>query len=230
MAEPFLINGSGGAIDKLGVIAAEQVWEVDSEAECVSYSPEHPLRIPILERSWREQPHGKQHVTLKFEGVSDVATANGNEDYEGDSGSTEDPIESIPWIDRLIATYPHEEKDGRIIWAQKMTDSQTGKEGRNKMYGVEAYRTSNPTWTQHKLYAELPDDLYEGLDCIVPAGPPGPDGKPVPIPKPANNDLPPRNWRLERVVPRKRGNIWQVSRTWALSGPGGWNDEVYTEK
>ena len=227
MSDPFLINGSGGALDRLGVIAAEQVWELDNEPDCLTYTVDHPLGIPILERQWRQQAHGKWHVTLKFEGVSDVSAADGKEDYEGDSGDAEDPIETHPMIDWLTQHFTRQADngDGRIVWTQTMADK-SGKSVRNPMFGYESYKVSQPTWTQHKLYARLPNDLYSNVDKFF-ANPPGP----VPPIMPNTDwwDISVRNWLLCRVVPRKRGNIWQVSSTWMLSGEGGWSKFLYLE-
>jgi hypothetical protein len=99
---------------------------------------------------------------------------------------------------------------------------------RNPMFGVDSYVVAMPTWTETILYAQLPDDLYQNIDQIF-NNPPGPDGNPPP--QPPNNDppdWPKRNWLLRRIVPRQRGNIWQVQKTWMLSGPGGWNIYLYT--
>jgi len=228
MSEPFLINGSGGAVDQLGVIAAEQVWEVDDEPTCVSFTTGHPLNIPILERQWREQPHGKWHLSLKFEGVNDVDSSDGKAIYEGDSGESEDPIESYPGISLLTAAYPQAAgsptSDGRIVWSQMMTD-QNGKSVPNPMFGVDSYAVSYPTWTERKLYAQLPNDLYQYIDHTF-QSPPG--NPPAPPPNNDSPNFPQRNWLLRRIVPRQRGNIWEVQSTWQLSGPGGWNIYIYS--
>ena len=228
MSAPFLINGSGGAMDQLGVIAAEQVWEVADEPTCVSHSPSHPLGIPILERQWREQAHGLWHVTIKFEGVQNPNASDGKAIYEGDSGDSEDPIESYPGISLLTALYPQAAgsptNDGHIIWSQMM-DNGKGVSVPNPMFGVDSYAVATPTWTERKLYTDpLPPDLYANIDHTFQA----PPGKP-PNP-PSNSDsvlFPARNWLLRRIVPRQRGNIWEVQSTWMLSGPGGWNENIY---
>jgi hypothetical protein len=225
MPEPFLINGSGGGVDKLGVITAEQVWEVESEAACLSLDKAHPLNIPVSFRQWRNQSHGKWHVTLTFEGVDNVSKAAGKEEYEIEGTTGEDPIESHWDIARLLELYPYDtaraESDGRIVWKLKMPDPNSGVEVRNPLAGYEAFLNPGLTWTQNKLYSELPADLLDGLGCIE-----TPQGNPPQRPSPPNG-LAYRNWLKTRSIGRKRGNIWQVTRSWTLSGPGGWNAEVY---
>jgi hypothetical protein len=218
--EPYKINGAGGSVDKLGVITAEEVWEVDTQRECLKHTPDHELGIPISHRQWREQPHGKWHVTFTFEGVDNISEAQGREEYEIDGSTSEDPIESHHFIDTLMLRYTHEIRDGRIIWAIKMTDS-SGKEVRSPMAGYEGYLNPGLIWTQHQLHSELPSDLLEALGAID-----DPPGEPPPLPNP-RADLPARNWLQIRVIARKRGNIWQVSKSWQASGSGGWNVDVY---
>ena len=36
-----------------------------------------------------------------------------------------------------------------------------------------------------------------------------------------------RNWLCVRVRGRQRGNIWQMSTSYAMSGPYGWVQEMY---
>ncbi len=118
--------------------------------------------------------------------------------------------------------------DGRIVWSRKYTGAD-GKQHWSPMFGVDSYKVSQPTWTQHKLWAELPTDLYATVDHIfdVPLVPDGVDPASFIPPNSDSPDWPPRNWLLCRVIPRKRGNIWQVSKTWILSGPCGWNIYLY---
>ena len=224
MADPFLINGNGGAQDRLGVIAEEQIWEVDDAATCISHQPKSDFNIPILDRQWRQQAHGQWHVTIKFEGVSDVASADGKEVYDGDSGDSEDAIETFPGIWTLVNKYPPAANsptpDGRILWSQTMDDG-SGNQVPNPMFGVDSYKVSMPTWTQRKLYASLPNELYANIDKIF-TTPPG-----NPPPPPTDSDGVQRNWLLVRVVPRQRGNIWEVASTWQMSGPGGCNPDIY---
>ena len=39
-----------------------------------------------------------------------------------------------------------------------------------------------------------------------------------------------RNWLNIRFTAAWRGNIWKITRSWMLSGPGGWNPDVYRYK
>ena len=176
---------------------------------------------------------GVMTVRWLYEGLGeDYGSGSLKEIYEFDASFDEVPIKAHPDFKRWIAEgYGSQDAFGNVYWypdlAMLKNQSGTGLGGaggdgakkRNPMLGVEAYAVMGGVWRQSYATKKLPGGMFTRTGSIV-GSPPGP----VPsVPKG-------RNWLKAPGRARFRGNAWEVTQEWMLSGLGGWNYLVYNGK
>lgn len=211
-----------GSLDpKLGLVAMRIRWKADSLDEAVNGSiPEFGLGMlrENQPRSFTRDPSGNNAiwlVTSTVEGHQTPTAADG-EEFEIQGTTSEDKIETHPRYDVLLEAYNGhpDPQTQRAKWEK--TIGETGE--LNPMHGVEAYLVPGLVWTRKWTAQKLDLGYIRRLGTIdnPPGNPPELDGN--------------RNWLLVRITGTWRGNIWQFSASWMLSGPRGFVKEMYAAR
>lgn len=205
---------------RLGIIAAKlKCWAPDYASALLSPALDIDIAIPEWNpRAISEDPSGIQggyHVTLSYEGHPEPDAAEG-ESFELEGSTSDEPIEGHWNLDLLLKNYKgREDSAGKAAWPKDLSD-ESGAKGRNKMHGVEAWRVPAIIWNHNFTASKLPVGIVEQLGTIA---------------QTLAGDPPPlsagRNWLCVRVRAKQRGNIWQITTSWELSGPHGWVEEMY---
>lgn len=86
--------------------------------------------------------------------------------------------------------------------------------GEGELAGVEAYRVPTAVWTEISFSGTRPTGLGDLGTKEAPNGP-----------NPSFGEG--RNWMFVGATYRKRGHIFEIRKSWELSGRGGWNDLIY---
>jgi hypothetical protein len=140
--------------------------------------------------------------------------------YELSGGIREEPIQTHPDFATLAGT-PSEPENAAIFidpqtWKQS-SDDDAGvfdRFGDGELAGVAAYRVPTAIWTEISFSTSKPSDADDlGKIDDPPGSPPAfPDG---------------RDWMSVAYNYRKRGFVYEIRRSWELSGRGGWNPLIY---
>lgn len=158
---------------------------------------------------------GGYEVTSTVEGHQSPSSAAG-EEFEINASTSEDKIETHPDFQLLLDSYEGTEdsQTGRAKWPKTVGET----EDPNPMHGVDAYLVPGITWTRKWVATQLELGYIKRLGTIdtPPGNPPELDGN--------------RNWLLVRITGTWRGNIWQFSASWLLSGPRGFVPEMYRQR
>ena len=226
----------GGSRDmKLGIIAVKvSCWAPDLESACLAPAPDISISglVEWQPRTFNRIDAGEQagyDVEVTLEGHVKPDTAD-EEYYELEGSTSDDPIESHWNLDVLLALYAgtFNKQSQRVQWAKNLT----GQDGniapgnstaaRNPMFGAETWLVPGLIWSHNWVTARLPDKIINELGTITGKLP----GKPKTLHNPPGVNGS-RNWLCVRVRGRERGNIWQMSTSYQLSGPYGWVEEMY---
>jgi len=169
-------------------------------------------------------------VEVDYYGYIAVDDGQGGEEppapsYVLDLSVSEEPLESDPYFDDLdaddiqeavrLAKSPKVDDDGVPVPAVT-----TGWDTKKvKLYdalrsGWDSVRDPKATWTEEWVSDSMPDDLNDIGKIFSPAGGP---------PTVAAG----RNWLMVGLQSRKRGLVYENTRTAELSGRGGWDTDVY---
>ena len=227
----ILTNATDAAVDeKLGLLAVRIPYVVKPE------SGEHPFALlkraltyfppelsefsplVLMKRNPKQRSDGAFDVTFDLEGHFKPDAAEG-EEFTLDGTTSEDPIEAHDQLQMLIAKYKGKRgDDGKVVFP--LTLEVNGQTERNPMHGVSSYLVPGLVWSKNYVSLSFGDSVVRGLGTI--------DSPPIG----RQGQRPPslaggRNWLKIRAKADWRGNIWKISESWLLSGPGGWNPDVY---
>lgn len=228
----YLQNAVDAAIDeKLGLVALRLPYLIKPEEgegaiallkRALAFMPTEDLAqlapLVLIKRTPKQQQDGPYVINFDLEGHLTPETAEG-EEFSLDGTTSEDRIESHEAIQLLIKKYEGKEgDDGKVTFP--VTLKVNGETQRNPMHGVESYLNPGLVWTRTRTGLSFPDSVARALGTI--------DTPPVG----AKGQRPPqlargRNWLKIRVKADWRGNVWKWSESWLLSGPGGFNEDVY---
>lgn len=213
------INGSKDP--KLGLVAIAIQWHADTISEAITGDIPSFGIDGLVENQPRKfvgkasGPAGGYDVTSIVEGHLTPTAADG-EEFEIQGTTSEDKIETHHNYDLLLEVYSGNEDatTGRAKWDKTIGD--TG--DLNPMHGVESYLVPGLVWTRKWTSLKLDLGYIRRLGTIdnPPGNPPELDGN--------------RNWLLIRITGTWRGNIWQFSASWMLSGPRGFVPEMYRQR
>lgn len=229
----YLTNATDAAIDeKLGLVAVRLPYVMkpnDGESpltllkRALLFYPTTDLAelspLAIVKRNAKQQAAGAYDITFDLEGHLKPDSAEG-EEFSLEGSTSEDPIESHEGIQMLIEKYKgkRDDSDGKVTFP--LTLEIDGQVQRNPMHGVSSYLVPGLVWSKNYVTRSFSDSIVRALGTIdTPAigalgqRPPSISGH--------------RNWLKIRVKADWRGNIWKVSESWLLSGPGGFNPDVY---
>lgn len=147
--------------------------------------------------------------------------------FEFEGTFSQEPITSHPRWQALKERYGGRLEGGEVKFPETLPQELQGKglskvklktgEEKNPLYGVETYLSLGAVWSVTRAYRTIPDNLLEGVGCVVknpPGNPPTPEG---------------RNWLKMAPTGRRRGNVAEITHRYMLSGIGGWVEDIYSE-
>lgn len=226
---PIRLNGAGGHIDKNGIISITVPWEVGTIEDALYFTPpDSPVGLPIVDRPFEEMETGTFKVTLHYENVSDEEKLE--ETFELDYLSQESPIEAFPQIKALMKKYKGQLVDNQVIWPPTIkTDISSGfsiysqfEVNKNPAFGISSYFDPQAVWRSTRGAKQFENSTLKSLGKID-----TPRGNSKARPPNATDG---RNWLKKSVKASWRGNVWQISEEWMLSGSGGWTPDLYSPR
>lgn len=228
MNEPYQTTGGRYSRDRTGISTFSVPWFVDAAdfASLANFEPpDPPLGLPIVNRSAEQETDGTWKLMITYEGVA-IGDQLVDETFDLDYSSAEDPIETFSQILALRAKYKGALDDqNHVIWAPQIADK-SGNKVRNPMYGVETYLNPGAIWRRTRALRDFDATALSALGKIdEPQG--GVANKNYQANPPQIQDG--RNWLKRALKATWRGNIWQFSEEWMLSGPGGWVPDIYAQ-
>jgi hypothetical protein len=156
-------------------------------------------------------------VTYTFEGFLFEAP---QPVYELQSSLSERPIQLHPDFAEIAGT-PSAPLNGAIFidpdTGKQTTDNTKGvwrefKHGTSKS-GIEAYLVPGAEWREITFSTTRPSALSALGKIDPPSGP--------------NPTLADHNWLFWSQTYTRRGHLYQTTKTWKLSGKGGWDPDIY---
>jgi len=230
---PFVILGTSGGTDRNGITRVNVPVYVDTLAAALSLNTGAVARtlgisFPSVGSPFEQTEDGGYKVTCQFEGSEVDLTSSDLVTFELDTTMAEDPIESHPSFTSLADKYGWNQADKSFSISMPGTTKTTValKAGNtldvasNPLYGTESYLTFGCVFRQTYASKTIPATLLKGIGTITSA-PPGIGQFQLPI-APGK-----RNWLKMPPKLRRRGCVVEVTEEWMLSGPAGWNADVY---
>ena len=225
-AAPLQLLGTGGSVDRNGIVSVDVPMWVATLAEALRATVNLGIGIPLVSRGFKQSEEGGYEVTLHFEGLESEAQDD-QTTFEFDVSMSEDPIESHPNFDAIAAKYGWDDVERSFPKSApeaSESGSALGKKSKaktNPLYGVESYLAVGAVYRKTYASRTIPSGVLRGIGSIVERPPgvgqfnlPSTGGK--------------RNWLKLAPKIRRRGNSVEVTEEWMLSGPNGWNKDVYS--
>lgn len=227
-SRPITQSEQTGTMDRYGVDVITHVEEIpDAKFPQLMrhHGSVHPRfsTMAVSKISWQRGKNGFYRVTYTYEGF---LVSLPEPSYTLSISLAEEPIELHPKFAEIAGT-PKNPKNGAIFVdpdTGKITKDNTrgvfrefsatigGKE--NLKAGVEAYLLPGSTWTEVSYATKRPGDLGSLGEIDSPSGSPPSFGSG-------------RNWLYSGAEYTKRGHIYEVRKTWLLSGRRGWDVDIY---
>ena len=236
MSSPLKLFGTVGGVDKTGVINIQIKFWVATLPECYRYTPtDLGITLPLVSRTFTQSEGGPEssgeagfEVTLHFEGAEgDFKNSDTQVTFEFDASMTEEPIQAHPSFDKLKTKYgwTTEKAFPETMPASTGTGSSLSKDakpgGKSPLYGCESYLAVGAVFRKTYAATTIPAGILKGIGTIV-STPPGIGSFYIP---PTGSK---RNWLKVAPKVRRRGSAVEVTEEWMLSGPAGWNTDVYS--
>lgn len=217
-----------GTLDRYGVDVVTRVEEVPADGfprlMRSKYSV-HPrfTSMGVSKINWTAGKHGKFYrITYTYEGFLNSLP---EPIYSLSSSLSEEPIELHPDF-LTIAGTPSDPLNGAIFIdpdTQKITkDNARGVfreflatlgSAANLKAGIESYLSPGATWTEIYFSSSRPTDLGSLGERDSPSG--------------SNPSFGSRNWLYSGCEYTRRGYIYEIRKTWLLSGRNGWDADIY---
>jgi hypothetical protein len=146
--------------------------------------------------------------------------------FELDGSMAQEPIQSNPNFQTLKKKYGWDGQRREFLEFEPKTNADTGIASSNKatqiasqLYGTDSWLALGVVYRRTSVKTSVPASILDKIGTVV--VPPG-IGNIFPIP-----NLGKRNWL--KLAPKivRRGNVVQISEEYMLSGPNGWNEDVY---
>lgn len=174
--------------------------------------------------NWSSGKHGKFYrVTYTYEGFLNSLP---EPVYSLASALSEEPIELHPNFQDFAGT-PSAPLNGAIFvdpeTEKPTTDNSRGvfreflatiSGAQNMKAGIESFLNPGATWTEIYFSTSRPTDLGSLGEIDSPSGPQPTIGSG-------------RNWIYSGVDYTRRGGIYEIRKTWLLSGRNGWDSDIY---
>ena len=225
----ILQSEESGTLDRFGVDMLTRIEEVPSDrfpALLRSKYSVHPrfTAMAVSKVTWNSGKHGKFYrVTYVYEGFLNSLP---EPVYTLSSSLSEEPIELHPDFATIAGT-PASPLNGAVFLdpdTQKITtDNARGVfrefmimngASTNLKAGVEAFLSPGATWQEVYFSTSRPTDLGHLGEIGSPSGPNPTFGSG-------------RNWIYSAADYTRRGGIYEIRKTWLLSGRNGWDTDVY---
>lgn len=228
-ADPLQLLGTSGGVDRNGVLSVDVPMWVATLREVLNVRPDLELGIPLVSRTFKQSEEGGYEVTVHYEGLDPNGKDPAEEQitFEFDVSMSEDPIEAHPSFDTITEKYGWDEVERAFPKYPLGTTSDGNALGRkskakkNPLYGTESYLAVGAVFRKTYATRIIPVGVLRGIGGIVERPPdigqfrmPSTGGK--------------RNWIKLAPKIRRRGNSVEVTEEWMLSGPNGWNKDVYS--
>jgi hypothetical protein len=226
MNDPLILLGTSGGVDRNGVLSIDVPMWVSSLREAITVRPSVDLGIPLVSRSFQLSEEGGYEVTVHYEGL-DGNPAEEQITFEFDISMSEDPIEAHPNFDGISEKYGWDEVERAFPKYPPDTVSEGGalarksKAKKNALYGTESYLAVGAVFRKTYAVQTIPSGVLHGIGGIV--------SRPPDIGQfrmPATGSK--RNWLKLAPKIRRRGNSVEITEEWMLSGPNGWNSDIYS--
>lgn len=226
---PILQPEEQGAVDRYGVDVLTRTEMLHKDVfpdQLRSKYSVHPnyRNMAVNRIDWQLVAGGEFYrVTYTYEGF--IATLP-EPDYELQGSLDEDPIELHPNFEAFAGT-PSAPLNG-AVFIDPDTEKPTASDelgvfrefrarigpAANRKAGVEGFLTPGVTWTENSFSTSRPTDLGQLGTIDSPSGP-----------QPSFSGS--RDWLYWQATYRQRGGIFQITKTWRLSGRGGWDPDIY---
>jgi hypothetical protein len=208
--------------DRFGVDTMQMKVEVPDAvfpSQVLGMYASHPrfTGMALSRRSGERTKPGFWTVSYTFEGFLFEAP---EPVYELVANLDQDPIESHPDFTEFAGT-PSDPQNGAIfVDPEAGTISRDDARGVFREFaagsskaGIESYLVPGAEWKETTFTTTRPTSLRDIGKTESPAGP--------------SPSLSGRNWLAWSETYTRRGNIYQVTRTWKLSGRNGWDNDIY---
>lgn len=218
--------GTGGSVDRNGIVSIDVPMWVGTLSEALSVSATLDLDIPLVSRSFKQSEEGGYEVTLHYEGI-DYQPKEDQTTFEFDVSMSEDPVESHPNFDAIAEKYGWDEVEKAFPKFPPGGTSDGGalskktKAAKNPLYGTESYLAVGAIFRKTYAARTIPASVLRGIGGIVERPP---DIGQFHMPSTGSK----RNWLKLAPKIRRRGNSVEVTEEWMLSGPNGWNKDIYS--
>ena len=233
---PLKLHGTVGGVDKNGCINIQVKYWVATLPECYRYTPSDlGISLPLVSRTFTQcdgeaESSGESgyEVTLHFEGAeADFKYSDTQITFEFDASMAEEPIQSHPSFDKLKKKYGWSTADKAFpetmpanSTASNALSTDATKTGKSSLYGCDSYLAVGAVFRKTYISTTVPSHILKGIGTIV-SKPPGIGQFYIP---PTGSK---RNWLKTAPKVRRRGSAVEVTEEWMLSGPAGWNKDVY---
>ena len=228
---PLKLIGTSGGVDKNGVLVVTFLYWVATLEEACSFNPsETGVTLPLVSRTFKQSDEGGFEVTLNYEGVTTTSTYKDDQiTFELDASMAEEPIEAHPSFGKISKKYGWEEATksfpkkapGTVDTGRSsLTKSSTDGSKINPLYGCEAYMAVGAVFRKTYAASTIPASVLRGIGAIVSAPP---NIGQFRIPTTGSN----RNWLKLAPKIKRRGSAVEITEEWMLSGPAGWNKDIY---
>ena len=177
-----LQQGTGIKRDRLGIITIRQKWVVDTLEETLSVGTGRLLGLPEDDRDFGQREDGRYEGIITYAG-SQGDTPQDKEKWSGRIFYREEPIESLPGIEKLVKLYEGSYDDqGKIVWPETLSSggsSGTGLSGSggskktNSMFGAKTYPVVSGEVAHTYQRRALPSTLFKRLGKIIKSLPSG---------------------------------------------------------
>jgi hypothetical protein len=208
--------------DRIGFVncSVRQIYASEEIATELPGAPYAELLGAIHTRTVVEAADGVATVRWLYEGLGGAVTIY---QYEWQGSFETVPIQAHPNYREWIGVYGTVTPQGDFKpYATMPVAADTGLSGdaaadgeKNPLLGVDSYLSIGGVWTRRYASRELPN-VMSGIGQIV-ENPPGP------VPRVPSD----RNWLKGPPQMTFRGNAWDVTEQWILSGRGGVSELVY---
>jgi len=227
---PMRLNGASFSRDKTGLVRLVVPWEVYSIADCDHFVPSENVGLPITDRNAEETEIGSWKLMLTYEGLVQAAQPSEVDSIEVEfkGNMAQDPIKSHPGFDKLKAIYGWEKIAGgqfpELLPGSASGGSAHGggsaSKGRlSEAFGTDSWLTAEGVFRATYTMRNAPQGLFDGVGTIIA----------VPrywnllgVPNPSN-----RNWFKCLPDVQRKGNAARITEEARLSGPKGWNKNIY---
>ena len=224
---PLQLLGTGGSVDRNGIISIDLPLWVASLGEALTTSLDLGIGIPLVSRNFKQSEEGGYEVTLHFEGLENDAQED-QTTFEFDVSLSEDPIESHPNFEAIAKKYGWDEVEKAFPKTPPATSAPDGgalgkksKAKKNPLYGTESFLAVGAVFRKTYATRTIPSGVLRGIGAIVDRPP---NIGQFHIPSTGSK----RNWLKLAPKIRRRGNSVEITEEWMLSGPNGWNSDIYS--